>query len=434
VKEVVQELEKRGVRYIHLLFSSLDGRIRSMVVPLRRLESAVERGVGFDGSSARFRRIEHSDLVLKPDLRTLTVFPWDPQQAGVVCDIWDPLTEQPFAADPRRVLSRAVRRLEEVVGEGARYVVSPEMEFYLFRRTADGRLERIDEGQYADIPPADQGLKVRLAIAEALERMGLRVSKTHHEVPPSKGEVNFAPADAITTADRVLLYKLCVRNVAAQHGLVATFMPKPFFGQYGTGMHTHLNVVDQKGQNLFAGEKDGLSDFALHFIAGLLHHARGITAVTNPTVNSYKRLVPGWEAPVYVCWARYNRSVLIRIPSASPEAMRLEYRAVDGSCNPYLAFTVLLWAGLDGVKRGLEPPPPVDEDVYHMTEAERKRRGIACLPADLREALDEMERDPLVREALGEEAYQLFLAIKRREWFEYSTYVHEWERERYLDV
>ncbi len=431
----VKEALDRGVRYVNLLFTSLTGKMHVAQIPLEDFEDAVEHGVGFDGSSTGMMRIEESDLMLRPDPSTLRVAYWaDPPVAVAVADIYE--GGEQSSLDPRFILKQAVSKLKEEMGSSVEYYTSPEIEFWLFRRTPEGDVEFQDQGSYFSLPPEDLGYRVRLEVAGALESLGIHPEKIHHEVPPGKHEIDFKYADALRTADNVLLYKYTVRMVAEKHGLIGSFMPKPFYGQYGAGMHTHQSLYDKaREENLFHGGEGRLSHIALHFIGGLMKHAREITALTNPTVNSYKRLVPGWEAPVYITWARLNRSALIRVPMATdPRRIRIEYRATDGSCNPYLAFAAMLLAGLDGIKNKVEPPDPVEQDIYKMTPEERRARGIEVLPGTLEEALREFEESRLAREVMGERAFKRYLELKRKEWFEYNVYVHPWERRRYLHL
>jgi len=316
-------------------------------------------------------------------------------------------------------------------------MTSPEIEFWLFTRDESGTLRFHDDASYFSAPPKDRGYAIRMRIASMLMEMGIHPVKIHHEVPPGKHEIDFKFGPALHIADASIMYKFAVKSIAAKYGLVASFMPKPFYGQYGAGMHTHQSLMDvRERRNLFHGSScQNLSEIALYFIGGLIKHAREIAAITNPTVNSYKRLVPGWEAPVYITWARYNRSALIRVPmTTDPRKVRIEYRATDGSCNPYLAFAVMLMAGLDGVKNKLEPPPPVEENIYKMTQEERQRRGIETLPGSLGEALKEAENSTIIKETLGNKAYKKYMEEKYKEWFEFNVRVHEWERQKYIDV
>ncbi|MET1101334.1 MAG: glutamine synthetase beta-grasp domain-containing protein [Pyrodictiaceae archaeon] len=433
--ETLEKIKRTRIEYIDLLFTSITGRTHVLTVPADIIEDVMENGIGFDGSSVGFVGVEESDLFLKPVPDTFRVVPWAEKPTGVmiaqVCR-----EDKPFELDPRNILKKVVARAKRVLGDNVEYMTAPEIEFWLFEKS-DDTVRFHDDASYFYPPPADKGYEIRKEIAGALKKLGIQPVKLHHEVPPSKHEIDFQHSDAVTTADNTILYRYTVKNIAARHGLVASFMPKPFYGTYGAGMHTHQSLYDTaKGVNLFHGDEVyGLSKTALYFIGGLLRYAKAITVATNPTVNSYKRLVPGWEAPVYVTWARYNRSALIRIPmAATPKQKRLEYRATDGSVNPYLAFSAMLAAGLKGIEEKIEPPEPVEENVYHMSEEERRRRGIEVLPSSLKEAIEEARRVRLLEEAWGREAFEKYITLKEREWFEYSVMVHEWERKRYLEL
>ena len=432
-ERLIREALDKGVKHANILFTSLTGKMHAVQIPLQEFMDASEQGVGFDGSSVGMVGIEESDLMLRPDPSSLRIAYWaDPPVALATADIYE--ADKPSTLDPRYILKQAVRRLKEELGSSVEYYTSPEIEFWLFKETPGGDVDFQDRGGYFSLPPEDLGYRVRLEVASALDTIGIKPEKIHHEVPPGKHEIDFRYSDALRTADNVLFYKFTVRSVAAKHGLIGSFMPKPFYGQYGAGMHTHQSLYDRsEDRNLFHGDRGGLSDTALHFIGGLMRYAREITAITNPSVNSYKRLVPGWEAPVYITWARLNRSALIRVPmSTSPKRVRIEYRATDGSCNPYLAFAAMLMAGLRGIKEKIEPPEPVEKDIYHMSPEERREKGIETLPGNLGEALDELEHSRVAREVLGERAFKRYLMLKRKEWFEYNVYVHPWERRRYL--
>jgi glutamine synthetase len=338
---------------------------------------------------------------------------------------------------PRFILKKVMGESRQFLGSSVEYNTCSEIEFFLFKKDEAGNVRRYDEGGYLASPPADLGIDLRLEITENLRSVGIVVEKHHHEVPPGKYELNLQYADALRMADTIYLVKWIVKMTAAQRGLVASFMPKPFHDGYGAGLHTHISLIDKsESRNLFYDPKGsyGVSKTALNFIAGVLAHARALSALTNPSVNSYKRLVPGWEAPVYLSWARYNRSVLIRVPPGKEMRARLEYRPTDGSCNFYLAFAGILAAGMDGVRRKSEPPDPVEENIYQMDEKERASRRIEVLPGNLGEALAELARDKYLQKSLGEEFYDKFHQLKTREWKEFNTTVHEWERKKYLDV
>jgi len=426
----INKAKEKGVKHVNILFTSLTGKMHSVQIPLDEFEGAVDHGIGFDGSSVGFVNIEESDLMLKPDPSTFKIAMFEDPPVGLaIGDIYEGDRLSPL--DPRGILKKTVEKMKKSLGEGVEYYVSPEIEFWLFK--GGGELSFHDHGSYFSLPPEDLGYKIRLEISSGLRSIGIYPVKIHHEVPPGKHEIDFKYSYALKTADNTIFYKYTVRSIASNYGLIASFMPKPFYSEYGAGMHTHQSLYDSiKNINLFHSD-DGLSDTALYFIGGLLKHAKGITAITNSSVNSYKRLVPGWEAPVYITWARFNRSALIRVPmSTKPERVRIEYRATDSSCNPYLAFAVLLSAGVDGIISKIDPPEAIEEDIYRMTTDERRKKGIETLPANLGEALLEMENDFIAKETLGEKAYERFLTLKKKEWFEYNIHVHEWERKKYL--
>jgi glutamine synthetase len=441
--------DERNLRFVSLQFTDIVGAVKSVQVPMHQLEEAVERGKWFDGSSIEgFARIAESDMVLVPDLDTFSAIPWEPGigadgkeklhtgSARVICDVFMPNGE-PFAGDPRGVLKRQLARLKD---KGYVLNTGPELEFFLLRR-ADGGVQTLphDAAGYFDLSE-DLGTEVRKEMMNALEDFGIRVETAHHEVATGQHEIDFEYADALRTADNAVTFKTTLKAVAASKGLYATFMPKPFFGINGSGMHTHQSLWDVKrARNAFSDPKDsyGLSETARQYIAGTLEHARGMIAVLAPLVNSYKRLVPGYEAPVYVGWARINRSALIRIPQiskGSDASTRIELRCPDPSSNPYLAFAAMLAAGLDGMERKLTPPDPVEENLYHFDAAKLESRKIRQLPGTLREALDELSRDEVIRDALGDHVLERFIEAKTEEWDEYRIQVSDWEVERYLEA
>lgn len=425
---------------VALQFTDLYGVLHSLWVPAKLAPKVVDEGIHMDGSSVDMVGISESDLKLVPDPATFVAMPGSlfPYRVGrMVCDIYEPDSDRPFESDPRYVLKKVIEGSKEALGASSVYNACSEIEYFLFCRDQQGNLRRQDEGGYLSSPPADMGIDVRLEIVKNLGAMGVVVEKHHHEVPPGKYELNLPYADSLGMADAVYLVKQVVKMTAARRGLVASFMPKPFHDGYGAGLHTHVSVTDGKrNANLFYDSKSpvGVSKVALSFAAGILAHARSLAALTNPSVNSYKRLVPGWEAPVYISWSKYNRSVLVRIPPGEGMKARIEYRPSDGSCNFYAAYAGILAAGLDGIARKLEPPDPVQEDVYRMTEKERADRGIGVLPANLGEALEEFARDRYLRDVLGKKFSDKFLELKTREWRDFNVTVHEWERKRYLDV
>jgi glutamine synthetase len=420
------------------------GAIKSVTIPVGRLESALEEGVWFDGSSIEgFARIYESDLVLIPDLDTYRVLPWsaaERRRARIMCDVYSP-DGKPSLRVPRQVLKRMLARATEM---GYIYNVGPELEFFLFRRDGERHKDHPtrpvphDVGSYFDFSAGDEAQQVRSEIILALEALGMQVESSHHEVATGQHEIDFRYADALTSADNAVTFKYTVRGVAASQGLYASFMPKPIFGINGSGMHTHQSIFDAQGRNLFYDPDDDyhLSRLAYSFIAGQMEHARALAAVVAPTVNSYKRLTPGYEAPVYICWAQLNRSSLIRVPAHGSEtsATRIELRCPDPSTNPYLAFAAMLAAGLDGIERDLMPPAPVNEDVYHFDQVDLDARAIGTLPGTLAEALDALEQDQVIQDALGPEIYDVFMRAKRAEWGEYRIQVTDWELERYLEM
>lgn len=438
--EATELIQKKKVKEIALQFTDISGILHSLWIPSQDFSKVAEGGIHVDGSSIGMVDISRSDLKLIPDEETFTVLPPDiftQRVARVVCDIYEPESNKPFELDPRFILKKVMADVKKNFGSSVRYYASAEMEHFLFKRGEDGKIKLLDEGGYLASPPADLGADLRLEAAETFRNMGVSIEKHHHEVPPGKYELNLAYSDALRMADTIYLVKFLVKLIAAKRGLIASFMPKPFYGQFGAGLHTHVSLIDhEKSQNLFYDPtgSHGLSEEAFNFIAGILAHAKALAAITNPTVNSYKRLVPGWEAPVYISWAKYNRSVLVRIPPGKEMTTRLEYRPTDGSCNFYVAFAAILAAGLDGIKRKIELSDPVEEDIYEMSEKERSKRGIEVLPGNLGDALKELSRDKCIQEALGLTFCRKFLEIKTKEWRDFNVAVHEWERTRYLDV
>jgi len=440
-KDILEQAKADNIKFVSLQFTDILGTIKSITIPVRRLAEVLERGVWFDGSSIQgFARIFESDMVLMPDPVTYRVLPWsvpERRRARIICDLYRP-DGSPFAGDPRTVLRRVLARAQE---RGYVFNTGPELEFFLFKKDGEFPTRPVphDVGGYFDFSPRDEAQQVRSDIILALDELGIEVEASHHEVAAAQHEIDFLYADALTSADNAMTFKYTVKAVAATHSLYATFMPKPIFGVNGSGMHTHQSIFDQHGENLFFDPDDEykLSKLAYSFIAGQLSHARALAAVVAPTVNSYKRLVPGYEAPAYICWAQINRSALIRIPRYSPgraSSTRAELRCPDPSCNPYLAFAVMLAAGLDGIDKGLTAPPAVNEDVYDFDEDDLRERSIGVLPGTLGDALKALDDDPVVRDALGEHVYQAFARAKRAEWDDYRIRVHEWELNRYLET
>lgn len=435
--EVVRLLKERRVRFLRLQFIDVQGVLKNVEVPQSQFEKALDGDIMFDGSSIEgFVRVEESDMVLRPDLSTFVVFPWgDPENAvaRVICDVYT-ADDRPFEGDPRYVLKRQIAAAEQL---GYEMMAGVEAEFFLFHRAADGSPTRQthDSGGYFDLTPADMGEVARRDIVNVLEMMGFEVEAAHHEVASAQHEIDFRYADALTTADNLATFKFVVRNIALQHGLHATFMPKPIFGQNGSGLHTHQSLF-RAGENAFydAGAPEQLSRVMLWYVAGLLQHARAFCAVTNPVVNSFKRLVPGYEAPVNVAWSHHNRSPMIRVPARRERGTRVELRMPDPAANPYLALAVQLAAGLDGIRSQAEPPEPIDKNIWNLSVRERRRYKIQELPGDLGEAISLLRRSPFVRAALGDHVFQQFVKLKQREWQEYSAQVHDWEIERYLGI
>jgi glutamine synthetase len=434
--ELLRLLAEYNVRFLRLQFIDVMGVQKSVEVPRSQFGKALDGDIMFDGSSIEgFVRVEESDMVLKPDYATFVVFPWSDAENRVgrlICEV-EKADGGVFEGDPRRVLMRQIEAARKL---GYEMMAGVEAEFFLFHRGVDGTPTRIthDAGGYFDLGPVDMGEVARRDIVNVLELMGFDVETAHHEVAPGQHEVDFCYADALTTADHLATFKFVVRNVAFQHGLHATFMPKPIFGQSGSGMHTHQSLF-RGGENAFYDEADaaGMSAVMRSYAAGLLRHARAMCAVTNPIVNSYKRLVPGFEAPVNVAWSHQNRSPMVRVPARRGEGTRLELRMSDPSANPYLALAIQLAAGLDGVRRKAEPPEPIDKNIWTLSVRERRRYKIQELPRDLGEAITLLKRSTFVRETLGEHVFQYFVTAKEREWQDYIAQVHEWEIERYLN-
>ncbi len=442
VSKLISEAEKEKVRFVNLQFADLMGIVKSVAIPLHQFEDACINGKWFDGSSIEgFARIAESDMFLVPDLSTWAIMPWeraDKSTARAICWVYNPNGDL-FEGDPRMVLARA---MDYAANLGYKFNTGPELEFFLFKdRLGDISSATHDVGGYFDLT-GDMGADVRKDMVNALEGMGIKVETSHHEVARGQHEIDFEYDNALSTADNAVTLKYTLKAIAAEHGLHCTFMPKPIFGINGSGMHTHQSFSDIEGErgNLFANEDDpqyGISTLARKYIAGQLKHARGMCAILAPLVNSYKRLVPGYEAPVYISWARVNRSALIRVPKNRPgktAAARIELRCPDPSCNPYLAFAVMVRAGLDGIENDIEVPDPVEENLYHFDESERLRRNIKTLPGSLYEALQEMQKDDLVRETLGDHITDRLLEAKTEEWNEFRMRVTQWELDRYLDM
>lgn len=436
-EDILRIAKEENVRFIRLQFTDLLGTIKNVEIPVSQLEKALDNKMMFDGSSIEgYVRIEESDMYLYPDLSTWVVFPWvmESKVARLICDVYLP-NGTPFPGDPRGVLKRVLKEAEEMGFTSMN--VGPEPEFFLFKTDDKGNptMEVNDQAGYFDLAPTDLGENCRRDIVLTLEEMGFEIEASHHENAPGQHEIDFKYADAVKAADQIQTFKLVVKTIARQHGLHATFMPKPIFGVAGSGMHCHQSLFKGK-ENAFYDESDklGLNDTARQYMAGMLHHARAFAAITNPTVNSYKRLVPGYEAPCYVAWSASNRSPMIRIPSSRGLSTRVEARNPDPAANPYLALAVMLKAGLDGIKNKMKLSAPTDRNIYVMTEEERIAEGIPSLPENLKEAIDELRKSEVIGEALGEHALLHFCELKEIEWDMFRTQVHAWERDQYMTM
>ena len=436
-KDVLRIAKEKKVRFVRLWFTDILGFLKSFAITIRELEGALEDGMGFDGSSiAGFVRIDESDMVAKPDPSTFRILPWranDQVVAVMFCDILEP-NGNPYQGDPRWVLKK---NLEGAAKKGYTFNVGPELEYFYFQRST-GKPEALDQGGYFDLTPLDVASELRKQTVTVLEEMGVPVEYSHHEVAPSQHEIDLKYRDGLTMADSTMIYRLVVKEVALKNNVYASFMPKPVFGVNGSGMHTHQSLFKGK-KNAFFDPRDKyhLSEIAKKYIAGLMKHAREITLVTNQWVNSYKRLVPGYEAPVYISWAQRNRSDLIRIPVYKPGkelATRVEYRSPDPACNPYFAFSVMLAAGLEGIEKGYPLRDPVERNVYEMGEEERKRYKIESLPGDLYEAIRTTEKSDLVRRALGDHVFHQFIENKKIEWERYRARVTDYELDQYFSI
>jgi glutamine synthetase len=438
VDDVKAVVDEHGIRFIRFWFTDILGQLKSFAVNKEELDDAFEGGMGFDGSSITgFNAIEESDMIAMPDASTFKILPWRPEEESgvgrVFCDIVTP-DRQPYEGDPRHVLRRALERASEMGFDA--FNVGPELEFFLFRD--DQSTEVLDRGGYFDLTTLDAGSDVRRDIVLALDRLGIHVEYSHHEVGPSQHEIDMRYADALKMADDCMTYRITVKEYAMKYGWHATFMPKPIFGENGSGMHTHQSLF-KGGRNAFydADDQYFLSDTAKCFIAGQLKHAREISSIFAQWVNSYKRLVPGYEAPVYCAWSRRNRSALVRVPLYHPgkeQATRMELRCPDPACNPYLTFAALLMAGLEGIENGYELPEPMEKNLYHLSPDERKRLGIEQLPETLGEAIELTADSELMLRTLGEHMFNRYVEIKRQEWEEYRVQVSQWELDRYLSV
>ena len=435
-EDIFRMVEEEDVEFIRLQFTDIFGTLKNIAITSSQLEKALDNKCMFDGSSVEgFVRIEESDMYLYPDYDTFEIFPWRPQQgkvARLVCDVYTP-DGKPFEGDPRWILKKTIKEANEM---GYRFDVGPECEFFLFHTDDNGLPTTLshEKAGYFDLGPNDLGENIRRDMVLTLEDMGFEIEASHHEVAPAQHEIDFKYDEALKTADNIQTFKMTVKTIAKRHGLYATFMPKPKFGISGSGMHINMSLATEAGKNIFADEngKIGLSDDAYHFIAGIMKHARGMSAITNPLVNSYKRLVPGYEAPVYIAWSAKNRSPLIRIPASRGNGTRVELRNPDPTANPYLVLALCLAAGLDGIKNKIEVPESVDCNIYEMTPGERRAAGIENMPADLKEAVDCLVADEFLCSVLGEHITTKYVEAKMKEWENYTTRVSQWEIDEYL--
>ena len=436
-EDIIKFVEENDVEFIRLQFTDLFGILKNVAIPKSQLKKALDNQMIFDGSSIDgFARIEESDMCLRPDLDSFVIFPWRPQTgkvARLICDVYK-TDGTPFEGDPRHILKKAMAEAEKM---GYTFNVGPECEFFLFNVDENGAptTNSNDQAAYFDLGPNDLGENARRDMVLTLEDMGFVIEASHHECAPAQHEIDFKYDEALITADNIMTFKLAVKTIAQRHGLHATFMPKPKANMAGSGMHINMSL-EKDGKNVFADEngKNGLSEEAYHFIAGLMKHINGIVAITNPLVNSYKRLIPGYEAPVYIAWSAKNRSPLIRIPAARGKGTRVELRNPDPTANPYLALAVCLIAGLDGIKNKLEVCDSVDANIYAMTKKERRERGIDSLPETLIDAVKHLEKDELIMEFLGEETAEKYIEAKKAEWKSYKVAVSEWEVNQYLST
>jgi glutamine synthetase len=436
-ESVLEQIEEENVKFVRLQFTDIEGTVKNVSIPAGQVEKAFDEGIWFDGSSIEgFVRIQESDMRLEPDPSTFAILPWrsngDVASARLICDVAN-TDGTPFRGGPRQVLRRVLERASDM---GYTVSIGPEPEFFLFDQDEEGNptTQPHDTGGYFDLAPRDLASDVRRDIIFALEDMGFEIEASHHEVAEGQHEINFKYADALTAADNIATFRSVVRAVAAQNDLHATFMPKPIAEINGSGMHTHISLFDDEG-NAFADGNDefNLSETAYEFMGGVLNHAEAFAAVTNPTVNSYKRLVPGYEAPVYIAWSDVNRSALVRVPDAAGTSARFEVRNPDPSCNPYLAYAAIIAAGLHGLETDADPGSPVREDIYEFDDAKREEYGITTLPPNLEAAVDALEADEIVTEALGDHVTEKFVQAKRSAYADYQTYVSDWEIEQYLE-
>jgi glutamine synthetase len=434
--DIYRIVKDEDVNFIRLQFTDIFGTLKNVAITKEQLDKALNNKCVFDGSSIEgFVRIEESDMCLWPDLNTFQIFPWRPSTGKVarfICDVHYP-DGKPFEGDPRYILKKAVKRAKDMGYELVNF--GPECEFFLFFTDSDGNptTNTHDNASYFDLGPVDLGENARREMCMILEDMGFEIEASHHEVAPGQHEIDFKHSDAVSTADAILTFKLVVKTIAQRNGLHATFMPKPKVGLNGSGMHTNIYIT-KNGSNAFydKNKPDGLSDDAKFFIGGLISHVREITAIANPLVNSYKRMMSDFEAPVYVAWSGKSRSPLIRIPSEREDGTRLELRNPDSACNPYLTFAAILSAGLDGISKKIQPPLPVDENIFKMTDLERKQKGIEKLPVSLTTAIEELEKSVFMKDVLGDHIFYKYIEAKKKEWEDYSLQISSWEIEQYL--
>ena len=434
-RDVLKKAEELNVKFVRLQFVDILGIIKNVAITIDQLEAALEGKIMFDGSSIEgFTRIHESDMYLKPDYDTFAIFPWHKEEGAIarlMCDVYTPDGE-PFMGCPRNTLKKVIKEAKEM---GYEMCAGPEPEFFLFEKDKEGNPTTItnDNGGYFDLSPVDLGEKARRDIVLALEEMDFDVEASHHEVAPGQHEIDFKYTPVLKTADNIATFKFVTKRIAMEHNLHATFMPKPIFGENGSGMHVHQSLY-KNGKNAFYDPDDELqlSEIAYHYIGGLLKHSKAYTAITNPIINSYKRLLPGYEAPVYIPWSTQNRSALVRVPSARKDGTRLELRNPDPAANPYLAMAVTLKAGLEGIKNKIDPGEQTTDNIFDMNSIERNERGIESLPGDIMKAVEFLNNDDVIKNTLGQHIYEHFVVAKEVEWHEYNTRVHDWELDQYL--
>lgn len=434
-EDILRIIKEEQIEFVRLQFTDIFGMLKNVAITAKQVEKALNNQMMFDGSSIEgFVRIDESDQYLYPDLNSFVIFPWEPcgKVARLICDVYN-TDGTPFIGDPRGVLKRTLQKAYDMGYDN--FYVGPECEFFLFKTDEEGKptTKTNDEASYFDLGPLDHGESTRREICMALEKMDYEIEASHHECAMGQHEIDFKYTGALHAADNIMTFKLAVKTLAQRNGLHATFMPKPIFGQAGNGMHTNMSLF-RDGKNVFYDPNDakGLSKEAYSFIAGILHHMKGMTAITNPLVNSYKRLVPGYEAPCYMAWSASNRSTLIRIPASRGQGTRVELRCPDPCCNPYLELAVCLAAGLDGIEKNMTPPPEITENIFAMDAATRKARGVEALPASLEQAIIELEKDQLVLDTLGSHVAHNYIEGKKKEWDEYRMHVTTWERDKYI--